>query len=317
MMQNHEQTAQWHLEHSRLATQIAYRDPRQSWLSALNCAIARFRTVRILCMHSIGTEALRQLRNELAFHLIKISCWWDIDFCSCATLGLGRTALLGYASEHASSNMEDEALLDVLSKQDYMHRGARDHILVIAQETELPFTALYGIDGGKSFRFGWVGEDGKPHWSETSYNDFIGAWISSRLMASQQDAERFKQDEWIFARREHGQASIWHRRHFHMLDNPCILRSYVGADAQYLSCRSTLGKIEFERIVNGLAFRIAEEAFRLDLSIRNLLKQDNALPASLKTSMLIKQRARQHVRTNVDVPQQEECNSMLNQLSAC
>ncbi|WP_231854162.1 hypothetical protein [Gluconacetobacter diazotrophicus] len=69
-------TADWHLAHSRPGLFLEYFDPRRPFALRINTLVGRFGDVQRLCDGGEARPEFVRLRNELAFHLVKMSRWW-------------------------------------------------------------------------------------------------------------------------------------------------------------------------------------------------------------------------------------------------
>lgn len=304
----HNANTAWPPKRARLMPAIHYLDPRQSWRAALDHCVVRFRDVRT-CQNGSAYH------NELAFHILKAVHWWHVDFDPGSALGITQATLQDLAAMHASGNMEDEALFDLLTTQHHLRANDADHILILGRETTLPLNILFGVDGSRQFRFGWLVAEEMPHWSPQQFRDFLSAWIAVRVMISQKGHHLFDRDEWLSTRREHAQAMLWNRYADHADDTRLTTR-YRAATALAASCRSTFGMVEFERIVQELAFDIARRAGDTSQSLRQFIQASGQLQDSLRVRMLIKQQARQHVRTTITPTAREAYEIMLDTLAA-
>lgn len=318
MTDHHASDAKWHVTHSRPSTLIDYLDPTASFSATVNLAVSRFRSVHELCTQGFNSPDMTRVRNELAFHLVKISRWWDFDFCPYAIAGIRGQIFTAYAKNHAARNLADDSLFDVITSQNFMHRGDASHIMVLGTDREQCEigTLFYGMDGARNFRFAWRDADEHPIWSAGGYSSFIGAWIGARLMSQRISGIPSEKSEWQHIRREYNQASVWHRHHFHKYDGAFLMNAYDTVQKQYSECKSELGRDSFRHLVNGFAFKIARWAYEAECSVAFLLEHLAKQSSGGHEATLVHKRAHQHVRDNVDVLLKDQFLTMLSTLEA-
>ncbi|RBM05310.1 hypothetical protein [Novacetimonas cocois] len=295
-------TPEWHLEHSRPASFLHYRDPRLSFGAQANRLVTRFRDIQALCDEGENPPDLTRLRNELAFHLLKMSRWWGFHFCPRSLAGVRNPLFMTYVKAHIERAIDDESLFDLLTVQRHMHAGDGGHILVLGQETaqEPAASIIYGIDGQRGFRFAIGPAGAEPVWNGLTCPDFASAWLAARAAHARMSDCHATVREYETAHQEHIRARAWHRRHFHRQCSHPAMDMYVQASTQLHACRSEFGRREFEEILNRIAFGIARTAFCQRMTIADMLQENDRQDMTLRQANIIKRRARTYVTSCID-----------------
>ncbi|MFT9460119.1 MAG: hypothetical protein ABF611_11245 [Acetobacter orientalis] len=304
----------WHLTHSQPHKFLDYFNPTNGFIRQINILLNRFKSVQTLCAEGETQEEFTHLRNELAFHLVKMSRWWGFDFCPQGLTGIRNPLFLTYVKAHLARNVNDESFFDTFTLQKHMHSGDAGHILVLGQD---PFstpdlTLYYGVDGKKNFRFATLTHTQKTQWHRYSYPDFASAWLAAWSTHASAGDIRKNLSEYLAAEREHACARIWHQRYFHRNETQMGIRLYADATQQLSICKSPFGKAEFEAIVNSLAFDVVKHAFTGNITIADLLADNKTLDNNLCTANTLKHRARAHVATTVDPTLKAELDALLD-----
>ncbi|ATU71535.1 hypothetical protein CFR78_11160 [Komagataeibacter rhaeticus] len=313
--------AAWHLQHSRPENLVSYLDPWQPVARQLDMLAHRFSTVKALCdaqMDSLATEnvELAQLRDALAFHLLRACIWWQVDFSPRAVTGLQATSFMKHVRRHTDRVVDDETLLDVMTWQHYMHRADSGHIMVTGTDPLCRgnTTIVYGIDGHRGFRFA-MRRAGQPlSWNDITHTDFVAACLNARALHCLIETECAAIGEWDLAREEHIQASRYHTQHFRTAGHFNAVESYATALEQLSRCQSRFGRFEFENIVNHMAFSVIMAAHEQGASIADLLRNGAARPVSSRVAGSLKKRARAHVATGTDPLRRTELDALLDQV---
>ncbi|QHC35221.1 hypothetical protein [Komagataeibacter xylinus] len=313
--------AAWHLQHSRPECLVSYFDPWQPVARQLDLLANRFQAVKALCdaeRDSLATEddALAQLRDSLAFHLLKACVWWQVDFSPRAVAGLSAPHFMEHAHRHTARHVDDETMLDVMTWQHYMHRADSGHIMVTGTDPLYRgnTTIVYGIDGHRGFRFA-MQRPGQPlAWNDITHADFIAASLNARALHCLIETECAAIGEWDMAREEHIQAARHHARHFHIVGQADPVARYASALEQFSRCQSRFGRFAFENIVNHMAFAVAHAAHEQRLSLAELLRQGDGHTVSANMVDSLKRRAHAHVATGTDPLRQAELVAMLNRV---
>ncbi len=295
-------SAQWHLAHSQPSVLLDYFNPTRGFIPQINLLFSRFKAVQTLCESGDGEETLIRLRNELAFHLVKMSRWWGFDFCPRGLTGVRNPLFLTFVKAHIARVIDDECFFDLFTMQRQMHSGDTGHILILGKDQFISSarTILYGVDGGKGFRFANKVQNSDPEWHRYSYPDFASAWLAAWSTHCSGTNVCKNLREHLAAEREHACARTWHQRYFHHQDARNAIKNHGEAQAQLSICQSPFGRAEFETIVNSLAYDIVKAAFDRSLTIADLIEENGDADGTLRTANGIKQQARQHVANNVD-----------------
>lgn len=296
------ENSHWHLANSNPLNFLDYFNPTSGFIRQINILLNRFKNVQALCVSGQTDENFTHLRNELAFHLVKMSRWWGFDFCPQGLTGIRNPLFLTYVKAHLTRNVHDECFFDLFTLQRHMHADDAGHILVLGQD---PFstpdlTLYYGVDGKKNFRFATVSAAQETQWHRYSYPDFASAWLAAWSTHATEGDVRKNLADYMAAEREHACARIWHQRYFHRNEAQMSIRLYADATQQLAICKSPFGKTEFESIVNSLAFDIVKQAFESRMTIADLISDSKSLENNLRTANTLKHRARAHVATTVD-----------------
>ncbi|MBB2187076.1 hypothetical protein [Gluconacetobacter liquefaciens] len=307
--------ASWHLTHSQPPLLVDYFDPGRGFAGQINGLVSRFQTVQAVCQSGEGPMRLTELRNELAFHLVKMSRWWGFDFCPLGLTGVRNPLFMSYVKAHAARSVEDESLLDLFTVQRHMHGGDPGHILVLGRDPESSGTMsiLYGVDGQKSFRFTTRANGAAIAWYRHSYPDFVSAWLAAWTYHCPAGHVCANMREHLAAEREHTWARSWHRQHFHRTGGSLIVRLYLDAMSQLSACQSRFGRTEFESIVNAIAFKIVRHAVERRIAIASLLAEGSAQEMSQRVIDVIRQRARLYVGRSIDPLQRPKLEALLDQ----
>ncbi|OUJ03085.1 hypothetical protein [Acetobacter cibinongensis] len=309
------ETSHWHLTHSQPTLFLDYFNPTNGFITQINILLSRFRAVQTLCSEGETDEIFTQLRNELAFHLVKMSRWWGFDFCPQGLTGVRNPLFLTYVKAHTARNYIDDCFFDLFTMQRHMHGGDAGHIMVLGSD---PFSTadhglFYGVDGKKSFRFATRTEGQSAlEWHRYSYPDFASAWLAAWSTQTAGGDVRKNLSDYMAAEREHACARTWHQRYFHRHDQQMTTRLYVDATQQLAICKSPFGKAEFESIVNSLAFNIVHIAHDRSMTISDLITENQILDGSLRTANTLKHRARAHVAVTVDPCLKPKLNALLD-----
>ncbi|CUW47304.1 hypothetical protein [Novacetimonas hansenii] len=309
-------TPDWHLEYSRPALFLDYFNPRTFFSSQVNRLATRFRDIQALCDEGKNPPDLTRLRNELAFHLIKMSRWWGFDFCPRGVTNVRNPLFMTYVKTHIENSIEDESLFDLLTVQRHMHAGDAGHILVLGHEggADPTLSVLFGIDGQRGFRFA-IGSTGlAPLWNGQTYPDFASAWLAARAVHALIADSHANVQEYEIAHQEHIWARAWHRRHFHRHITRPAMDMYVQAKEQLGACQSEFGRQEFETIVNKAAFHITWSAFHRNMTIADMIAESNMGETELRQANIIKRRARTYITTCVDPIQRPEMDILLDRV---
>lgn len=321
MRELHTAPAAWHLQHSRPETLVSYFDPWQPVTRQLDMLAHRFSAVKALCDAQMDSPAMENaelaaLRDSLAFHLLRASVWWQVDFSPRAVTGLQATSFMQHVRRHTDRMVDDETLLDVMTWQHYMHRADSGHIMVTGTDPLCRgnTTILYGIDGHRGFRFA-MRRAGQPlSWNDITHPDFIAACLNARALHCLLETECTAIGEWDLAREEHIQASRYHTQHFRTANQPNAVENYATALEQLSRCRSRFGRFEFENIVNKMAFSVILAAHEQGASIADLLRHGATRPVSSRVAGSLKKRARAHVATGTDPLRRPGLDAMLDQV---
>ncbi|MBY4640840.1 hypothetical protein K6L44_12780 [Gluconacetobacter entanii] len=306
----------WHLEHSRPALFLDYFNPRTSFAAQANTLATRFRDIQALCNEGENPPELTRLRNELAFHLVKMSRWWGFDFCPRGVTDVRNPLFMTYVKAHIEHSIEDESLFDLLTVQRHMHAGDAGHLLVLGQETgaDPELSVLFGIDGQRGFRFA-IGSTGlAPLWNGQTYPDFASMWLSARAVHALIADSHANVQEYESAHQEHIWARAWHRRHFHRHITRPAVDMYAQAMSQLDSCQSIFGRAEFETIVNRAAFHIARTAFDHNMTIADMIGTGGLRDMGLRHANTIKRRARTYITTCIDPIARPEMDILLDRV---
>ncbi|MCE2565164.1 hypothetical protein [Komagataeibacter sp. FNDCF1] len=313
--------AAWHLQHSRPESLVSYFDPWQPVARQLDMLVHRFGIVKALCdaqkdSPAVESAELAQLRDSLAFHLLKACVWWQVDFSPHAVTGMQATSFMQHVRRHTDRMMDDETLLDVMTWQHYMHRADSGHIMVTGADPLCRgnTTIMYGIDGHRGFRFA-MRRAGQPlAWNDITHTDFIAACLNARALHCLIETECAAIGEWDLAREEHIQASRHHTQYFRNANQASAVEGYATALEQLSRCQSRFGRFEFENIVNMMAFSVVLAAREQDASIADLLRHAATRPVSSRVAGGLKKRARAHVATGTDPLRRAELETLLDQV---
>ncbi|GBQ20808.1 hypothetical protein AA0472_0250 [Acetobacter estunensis NRIC 0472] len=299
-------TTEWHLERSRPEQLLSYLDLSRPFIGQINRLVTRFRDVQFLCEHGERPEALFHLRDALAFHLVKMSRWWNFDFCPRSTLEIQAPRFLAHVRAHTERSIEDDTFYDLFTLQRHLHGGDARTILILGHDPEPRMAEiLYGVDGQRRFRLAHALRGCAPTWEEASWPDFAEAWLAARTLRARNAGDREAARDASLAQAEHERARSWHQRHFHACCERHIFALYREASAELLQHRSAHGRLEGEAIINSLAFRVARQAVQSRLTVRDLMREtgccgSNACPEAVE----IERRARMHVFISVDETRQ-------------
>ncbi|GAA4476952.1 hypothetical protein [Gluconacetobacter asukensis] len=307
--------ASWHLTHSQPPLLVDYFDPGRGFAGQINMLVSRFQTVQAVCQGGEGPVRLTELRNELAFHLVKMSRWWGFDFCPLGLTGVRNPLFMSYVKAHAARSIEDEALLDLFTMQQHMHAGDPGHILVLGKDpgSTGALSIFYGLDGQKSFRFTTGAKGATIEWRRHSYPDFVSAWLAAWTCHCPAGHVCANMREHLAAEREHGWAQSWHRRHFHRTGGNLLVRLYLDAMSQLSACQSRFGRAEFESIVNAIAFKMVRHAVERRISLAALLEEGGSRQMSQRVVAVVRQRARLYVGRSIDSLQRPKLAALIEQ----
>lgn len=302
-------SAAWHLTCSTPAFLLDYFNPRIAFPRQTNRLTARFRAVHALCESGGAPVDLLALRDALAFHLVKMSCWWDFAFCPRAATGVRNPDFLGHVKAHAARSPEDEAFFDLLTWQAHTRPGDRDQVLVLGHDSESPQDAplYFGLDAGREFRFSLPTDKiGAVHleWARPGYRDFAGAWLAGRTCHAREmlDSESLRQR--LLSEREHSWARLWHQRHFCRPGDALAVKAYVEACAQASSCRTMFGRMEFAHIAGRLAHEITAASRRTGMSVEALFTEAGAPELAETAAPMVQLQAATYASECLD----EECD---------
>lgn len=256
------QHAEWHLAHSQPAQLVDYFNPCTPFARQINLMTSRFRAVEELCDAPSSHQALSDLRDALAFHLVRMSFWWDFAFCPRGATGVSNPNFLSYVKRHVARSYDDEAFFDLFTWQRHMHAGDEDQILIVGRDPGSPkhMPIYYGIDGARRFRFSLPGEAHEPHWACVGYRDFAAAWLAAWTCHCPHTSDGDSLDMHLRAEREHHLARIWHQRHFCKPCKATVVPAYIEACAQASTCRTPFGCMEFTHITGHLAHEVMDIA---------------------------------------------------------
>lgn len=307
--------ASWHLTHSQPPLLLHYFDPGRGFARQINLLVSRFQSVQAVCQAGEGEMGLTDLRNELAFHLVKMSRWWGFDFCPFGLTGVRNPLFMSYVKAHAARAVEDESLLDLFTMQHHMHAGDPGHILVLGKDPESSGTLsiFYGVDGQKSFRFTTGANGTAIEWYRHSYPDFASAWLAAWTYHCPAGNVCANMREHLAAEREHAWARSWHRQHFHRTGGTLIVKLYVDAMSQLSACQSRFGRAEFESVVNAIAFKMVRYAVERRISVGSLLEEGGSREMSLRVVDVVRQRARLYVNRSIDSLQRPKMEALIEQ----
>ncbi|MBB2200781.1 hypothetical protein [Gluconacetobacter tumulisoli] len=306
----------WHLAHSQPAHLLDYFDPARGFAGQINPLVSRFRDIQALCDAGDGDEPLMQLRNALAFHLVKMSRWWGFDFCPRGLTGVRNPLFLSYVKAHAARVVEDESFFDLFTMQHHMHANDAGHILVLGRDDRTVPALLYGLDGQKGFRFTSRANGADIAWYRHSYPDFASAWLAARTIRCPGERLCDTLPERLAAEREHAWARSWHQRYFHRAGTRPVVQLYTEAYAQLSVCQSAFGRAEFETIVNDLAFKIVRTAFERAMTIADMIEEGGTMDMNLRVANGVKQRARTFIAACVDPCRRPEMDTLLDRTIA-
>ncbi|GBR11921.1 hypothetical protein [Acetobacter oeni] len=305
----------WHLERSWPANILTYRDPARPFIGQINRLVARFRCVQFLCEHDEPAQKLTELRNALAFHVVKMSRWWNFDFCPRGVLEIRAPLFLSYVRAHLERSLEDETLYDVFTLQRHMRAGDRDHVVILGQDKTCDGeTVFYGVDGKRRFRFGSEDSRGTVVWDDSSYADFPGLWLAARSDAARIANDPVSGRDLNLAQAEHRQSSFWHQQYFHAACEQNTVQRYIEARAQLNGHQSAFGRIESESIINCLAFRIVRLAVHSHRPVSELLNGQGQTRMERCAAVMVERRARTHVFTCADETQQAALMAIVDRL---
>jgi hypothetical protein len=313
--------AEWHLAQSRPGLFLDYLDPSRPFALRINMVVGRFRDVHALCEGGETRPDLVQLRNELAFHLVKMSRWWGFDFCPRGVTGVRNPLFMACVRAHVERSADDGALFDLFTMQRYMHAGDAGHILVLGRDSETApaLSVLYGVDGQKRFRFAagtpghgpsWPGRD--LSWNRQSYPDFASAWLAVRVVDALIRDDDAAVRAFEAAQREHESARAWHQRHFHRCGHRPVIQLYADAHAHLSVCRSAFGRAECESIVNKIAFDIVTLSFQRHMTLADVIGAGDGLGVSPRMAEAVARRARVYVATCLDPVVRPEMDARLD-----
>ncbi|MBB2206623.1 hypothetical protein [Gluconacetobacter takamatsuzukensis] len=305
--------ASWHLMHSQPSLLLNYFDPSRGFAGQINTLVSRFQTVQAVCQQGEGPVRLTELRNALAFHLVRMSRWWGFDFCPLGLTGVRNPHFMSYVKAHAARSVEDDALLDLFTMQRHMHVGDPGHILVLGRDPDSSGTLsiFYGVDGQKSFRFTTGANGTALAWCRHSYPDFASAWLAAWTYHCPAGTVCANMREHLAAEREHAWARTWHRQHFHRSGGSLLVRLYLDAMGQLSACQSRFGRAAFESIVNAIAFRMVRHAVERQISIAGLLEEGAPQQMSRRVVDVVRQRARLYVARSIDALQRPKLEALI------
>ncbi|MBB2156875.1 hypothetical protein HLH33_11230 [Gluconacetobacter diazotrophicus] len=307
-------TADWHLAHSRPGLFLEYFDPRRPFALRINTLVGRFGDVQRLCDGGEARPEFVRLRNELAFHLVKMSRWWGFDFCPRGVTGVRNPLFMACVKAHVERSADDEALFDLFTMQRHMHAGDPGHILVLGRDpgADPAICVLYGVDGQRHFRFA-IGSPGRePTWNRQDYPDFASAWLAAWAVHALIRDDEAGRREFETAQREHDAARAWHQRHFHRCDARPAIPLYADAHAHLSGCRSEFGRSEFRAIVNKLAFDIARMAVQRHMALADAMKEGDGRDIHPCMANTVRRRARAYVATCLDPLVRAEMDALLD-----
>lgn len=277
-------TAAWHLTCSTPSNLLHYFNPKIPFSRQINRLQSRFRAVQHLCESGpceTGESAgeLFALRDALAFHLVKMSSWWDFAFCPRSAAGIRGTDFLAFVKNHAARSADDDAFFDLLTWQHHARTTTSPRILVLGQDPSSSESApIYvGLDAKREFRISlpastaW--QDSRAlDWSRSGYRDFASAWLAARTMETQEAGDHLRLREYLFAQREHDWARVWHQRHFCRPGESLAVQAYLEACQQAERCRTPFASLEFAHVVGRLAYEIMQISQRTGRSLRQMFR---------------------------------------------
>ncbi|MDG6094764.1 hypothetical protein LOC54_06520 [Acetobacter sp. AN02] len=307
--------ASWHLIHSRPSRILAYFTPSRGFSAQLNPLISRFRDVNLLCCGESCDERLCHLRDELAFHLVRMSRWWGFEFCPRALTDMRGQEFMTCVRAHIDRNADDAVFFDLFTMQHHMRTGDPDHVLVLGRGSA-PGGArvLYGADGQKRFRFATETGGRHPVWHEQVCPDFVSAWLAASAFHTPADAGCDGViNEYVLAGIEHERARTWHQQHLYGTGARNVVRLYADALLTLSSCQSRFGRMEFEAIANALAFGIMSLAFERRICPSDLIDEEGESgKGTIFTASIITRRARSWVMSCVDPYQRPDCDALID-----
>jgi len=292
----------WHLERSRPSTLFQYFDPRQPFQRQVHAAMTRFTAVQHMCAEGGVPLELVDLRNALAFHLVKLSRWWMVDFCPRMAVNVRTALFVTYVKAHVARDMADDALFDLLTRQRDMRPNDPSHILVLRHEerAEIGARVMYGIDGRRGFRFA-VGSPGQgPVWNGHAYPDFTSAWLAAKRVMSLMAGDDAGLQAWQKAACEFRWTQPWRRRA--MIDAPDkpLIDRYAEACVQSSACETAFGRGVFDAVLGQIAFGIAREAFERRISLAAVAAEGTFPDMPTTIADMINRHARAHVADGID-----------------
>lgn len=291
--------AAWHLTHSRPGKLLDYLDPCRPLSRQLDTLIRRFNDIQAFCASHNAGEDLISLRNALAFHLVKMSCWWDLAFCPRAVTGVRNPAFLTMVKEHAARSADDEAFLDLFTCQSYMRRGATDHILIIGHDMREP-GLLFGLDGQRRFRFTLPGDPADPAWAQSGYRDFTSAWLAAWTCHCPGTGCCATLQQHLHAEREFGWAQRWNRRYFSKPYEKTAVVDYVQACAEASRCRTPFGCMVFGDVINRLAFDVISIAAHQKMTLPEMFSAAGAGDIVADAVPVVELQALSHIDHGLD-----------------
>ncbi|EHH69677.1 hypothetical protein [Gluconobacter morbifer] len=316
MSETRDSVAGWHLKKSRPYRCLDYFNPRASFAGQANTLVTRFRAVQALCEAGDRTIGLTQLRNELAFHLVKMSRWWQFEFCPNTVLGVMPCLFIAYVQAHVARVVEDCSLYDLFTRQNYLHANDSGHVMLLGHETgwKTGRRTFFGVDGKKGFRVGVLGGDGLLRWTGKVFQDFPHAWLQGRLIRAQQDRDPVVTEETLHAMEEHARLRPWIQKYFHGWSDDETVQDYRALQKELEACRTVFGRVQFEPLENSFAFRMTEIAFRRRMTLADLVHEMEGTDLTHREANVIKRQARAYVATALDRMLREEKTLMLDRV---
>jgi len=308
----------WHLERSQPRDLFRYFDLSAPFLQQAHVAMVRFCAVQQVCVGGGPvTSDLVDLRNALAFHLVKLSRWWMIDFCPNLAVDVRAALFVTYVKAHVARSMEDDALFDLLTQQRDMRANDPAHILVLHQQArpEIGAQVMFGVDGRRAFRFA-VGSPGQdPIWNGHGYPDYIGAWLASNRVASLMSGDAQGMRLWQRAACEFRWTQPWRRRAMIDMPDKPLAERYVEACGQADACETAFGARMFEAVLGQIAFALAREAFERRVPVSQVIGGAACAGRACDVAELVQARARAHVAAGIDPCVRPDFDAMLDAVS--
>ncbi|RBM06695.1 hypothetical protein [Novacetimonas cocois] len=320
MRELHSTRDTWHLTHSRPDVLVDYFNPWTPMTRQISQLTHRFGMVSALCEQVSVDEKLLELRNALAFHLLRAATWWRMDFAAPRVAGMPTTRFMAHIHAHIDRVAMDETLFDVLTWQHHMRRDDPSHVMVLGTDPLCRggTSILYGLDGQRRFRFALHAAD-TPHvteWDDAAHTDFVSTCLAARARHGVVETGREALGEWDDARLEHARAAKYHTLYFRQDTTRPVIDRYIEVLGEMTRCRSRFGQFEFGNILNHVAFQLVRTAHERQVSIADVLREGTTQPINLRVANSIKKRARAHVAHGVDPLLREGLDAMLDNVVA-